>query len=157
MVGYGYRAPTRKSVTGTVSLLSRCSHFSHEHFQSSAHHLLLHRPQHMNHLSPTRVRRRPSSRRNRAGSHLPAPLSQESHDAALHAIRSFLKGRTSYDAFPISFRLIVLDTELNVKKALQCLLSNGGTSKSHSTRDIIKSDTPISPFALRCRFRSTLE
>jgi CBS domain-containing protein len=46
----------------------------------------------------------------------------------LHAIRNFLKGRTTYDAFPVSFRLIVLDTELNVKKALQCLLLNGVVS-----------------------------
>lgn len=74
--------------------------------------------------SPKAVRRRVSTRR-RAGSHLPAYPSQESHDAALHAIRFFLKAHTAYDAFPVSFRLIVLDTKLNVKKALQCLLLNG--------------------------------
>lgn len=77
-------------------------------------------------LSPQaspKARRKPSTRRP---SHLPPVQTQESHDAALHAIRSFLKGHTSYDAFPISFRLIVLDTKLNVKKALQCLLLNGG-------------------------------
>ncbi|KAI0318965.1 hypothetical protein OF83DRAFT_1112762 [Amylostereum chailletii] len=77
-------------------------------------------------LSPsTKVRRRPSTRRPRAGSHLPPVQTQESHDAALQAIRAFLKGRTSYDAFPVSFRLIVLDSQLEVKKALQCLLLNG--------------------------------
>lgn len=54
--------------------------------------------------------------------------SQEAHDAALHAIRNVLKGRTCYDAFPVSYRLIVLDTKLNVKKALQCLLLNGVVS-----------------------------
>ena len=78
-------------------------------------------------LSPTsspRVRRRGSTRRPRAGSHLP-PFTQESHDAALYAIRTYLKGRTSYDTFPVSFRLIVLDSKLEVKKALQCLLLNG--------------------------------
>jgi hypothetical protein len=78
-------------------------------------------------LSPNRsptVKRKNSNRR-RAPSHLP-PNSQETHDTALHAIRNFLKGRNSYDAFPVSFRLIVLDTKLNVKKALQCLLLNGG-------------------------------
>lgn len=78
-------------------------------------------------LSPNRsptVKRKSSSRRNRAGSHAPPPT-QEQHDAALHAIRSFLKAHNSYDAFPVSFRLIVLDTKLNVKKALQCLLLNG--------------------------------
>lgn len=75
--------------------------------------------------SPKTVRRRGSQGRRRAGSHLPPYHSQETHDAALHAIRSFLKSHTSYDAFPVSFRLIVLDTKLNVKKALQCLLLNG--------------------------------
>jgi hypothetical protein len=77
----------------------------------------------MSTLSSPKTRRKPSTRR-RAGSHPPYP-SQESHDTALAAIRSFLKGHTSYDAFPVSFRLIVLDTKLNVKKALQCLLLNG--------------------------------
>ena len=78
-------------------------------------------------LSPNRsptVKRKSSSRRTRAGSHLPPPT-QEAHDAALHAIRNYLKGHNAYDAFPVSFRLIVLDTKLNVKKALQCLLLNG--------------------------------
>ena len=79
-------------------------------------------------LSPRTPKRRPSTRRARAPSHLPPILSQESHDAALYAIRIFLKGRTCYDAFPVSFRLIVLDTKLNVKKALQCLLLNGAPS-----------------------------
>lgn len=81
----------------------------------------------MSALSSPKARRKPSTRR-RAGSHAPPypPYpSQESHDTALAAIRSFLKGHTSYDAFPVSFRLIVLDTKLNVKKALQCLLLNG--------------------------------
>lgn len=77
--------------------------------------------------SPKTPKRRGSTRR-RAPSHLPPVQSQETHDAALHAIRNLLKGRTSYDAFPVSFRLIVLDTKLNVKKALQCLLLNGVVS-----------------------------
>jgi len=77
--------------------------------------------------SPRTPKRRPSTRR-RAASHLPPVQSQESHDAALYAIRNVLKGRTCYDAFPVSFRLIVLDTKLNVKKALQCLLLNGVVS-----------------------------
>ncbi|KAF8642359.1 hypothetical protein AX16_009628 [Volvariella volvacea WC 439] len=77
--------------------------------------------------SPKASRPKGSTRR-RAVSHLPPYHSQESHDAALNAIRSFLKATTSYDAFPVSFRLIVLDTKLNVKKALQCLLLNGVVS-----------------------------
>lgn len=73
------------------------------------------------HTSPRTPRRKPSTRR-RAISHLQP---HDSHNAALHAIRAFLKVHTAYDAFPVSFRLIVLDTKLNVKKALQCLLLNG--------------------------------
>ena len=76
-------------------------------------------------LSPTqspKVKRKGSVRRPRAQSHLP-PL--EAHDAALYSIRNYLKGRTSYDTFPVSFRLIILDSNLEVKKALQCLLLNG--------------------------------
>ena len=71
------------------------------------------------------MRRKGSQRRNRAGSHLPPQQTPETHDAALQAIRVFLKGRSSYDVFPLSSRVIVLDTKLEVKKALGCLLSNG--------------------------------
>ena len=78
--------------------------------------------------SPRTPKRRPSTR-HRAPSHI------STHDAALCAIRSFLKGRTCYDAFPVSFRLIVLDTKLNVKKALQCLLLNGASPSVHPTPD----------------------
>lgn len=75
-----------------------------------------------------RNRRRGSTiapRRQRAHSALPQYQTQESHDAALNAIRAFLNGRSSYDVFPVSFRLIVLDTKLEVKKALGALLLNG--------------------------------
>ncbi|KAJ3523120.1 hypothetical protein NM688_g8778 [Phlebia brevispora] len=75
-----------------------------------------------------KVKRKISVRRPRAVSHLPPPLTPEAHDAALYAIRAYLKGRTSYDSFPVSFRLIVLDSKLEVRKALQCLLSNGVVS-----------------------------
>ncbi|KAF8843970.1 hypothetical protein BDN67DRAFT_944222 [Paxillus ammoniavirescens] len=78
--------------------------------------------------SPRTPKRKSSTRRGRSVSHLPPVQSQEAHDAALYAIRNVLKGRTCYDAFPVSFRLIVLDTKLNVKKALQCLLLNGVVS-----------------------------
>jgi hypothetical protein len=36
-----------------------------------------------------------------------------------------LKARTSYDVLPISYRLIVLDTALLVKKSLNILNQNG--------------------------------
>ncbi|KAJ7225459.1 hypothetical protein GGX14DRAFT_420608 [Mycena pura] len=69
-------------------------------------------------------RRKPS--RRRAGSHLPPH--HDNHEAALLAIRAMLRGRTGYDAFPVSFRLIVLDTKLSVTRALQCLLANNVVS-----------------------------
>jgi len=80
--------------------------------------------------APSPKFKRRGSTRGRRLSHLPPVQTQETHDTALHAIRNVLKKRTSYDAFPISFRLIVLDTKLNVKKALQCLLLNGMLSRS---------------------------
>lgn len=81
-------------------------------------------------LTPTspKVRRKTSTRRQRAPSYLSPHQTQESHDAALYSIRAFLRSRTSYDAFPVSFRLIVLDSQLEVRKALQCLLLNGVVS-----------------------------
>ena len=44
------------------------------------------------------------------------------------AIRDFLKVRTSYDVLPLSFRLIILNTDLLVKKSLNILLQNGKKS-----------------------------
>jgi len=75
--------------------------------------------------SPRVLRRATTTARRRAGSHLPPVQDQESHDSALNVLRNYLKGRTCYDVFPVSFRLIVLDTKLEVKKALQCFLLNG--------------------------------
>lgn len=43
----------------------------------------------------------------------------------LRTIRAFLKVRTSYDVLPLSFRLIVFDTSLLVKKSLNILIQNG--------------------------------
>lgn len=43
---------------------------------------------------------------------------------AVESIRSFLKSKTSYDVLPVSYRLIVLDTSLLVKKSLNVLLQN---------------------------------
>jgi 5'-AMP-activated protein kinase regulatory gamma subunit len=81
--------------------------------------------------SPTALKANPNRRRGsvprrtRAASVLPHHQTPESHDAALNSIRAFLNGRSSYDVFPVSFRLIVLDTKLEVKKALGALLLNG--------------------------------
>lgn len=45
--------------------------------------------------------------------------------SGLKAIRDFLKIRTSYDVLPLSFRLVILNTDLLVKKSLNILLQNG--------------------------------
>ena len=44
---------------------------------------------------------------------------------AQQRIRDFLKVRTSYDVLPLSFRLIIFDTSLLVKKSLTILIQNG--------------------------------
>ena len=41
------------------------------------------------------------------------------------SIRDFLRVRTSYDVLPLSYRLIILNTDLLVKKSLTILLQNG--------------------------------
>lgn len=43
---------------------------------------------------------------------------------AVESIRTFLKSKTSYDVLPVSYRLVVLDTSLLVKKSLNVLLQN---------------------------------
>lgn len=50
------------------------------------------------------------------------------HEEALDQIRAFLRSQSSYDVFPVSFRLIVLDHHLVVKKALNAMLQNGVVS-----------------------------
>jgi 5'-AMP-activated protein kinase, regulatory gamma subunit len=44
---------------------------------------------------------------------------------AQRAIREFLKVRTTYDVMPLSFRLIVLDNHLLIKKSLNIMVQNG--------------------------------
>lgn len=43
----------------------------------------------------------------------------------LRAVRAFLKVRTSYDVLPLSYRLIIFDTSLLVKKSLNILTQCG--------------------------------
>ncbi|TVY15944.1 5'-AMP-activated protein kinase subunit gamma, partial [Lachnellula arida] len=64
---------------------------------------------------------------NRAMQDKDKPLSAVDKDqqSGLKAIRDFLKIRTSYDVLPLSFRLIILNTDLLVKKSLNILLQNG--------------------------------
>ncbi|KAI5798892.1 hypothetical protein EDC01DRAFT_649634 [Geopyxis carbonaria] len=75
---------------------------------------------------------RPSSylrpQRPRSISPPPAPplsIVDREQIEGLNAIREFLKKRTSYDVLPVSFRLIVLDTGLLVKRSLNILVQNG--------------------------------
>ena len=79
-------------------------------------------------LSPSqspKLWRKGSTRRGRAASYLPPSISpEEAHEMGVNNVRRYLKSRTAYDAFPVSFRLIVLDTRLEVKKALQVFLNN---------------------------------
>lgn len=55
----------------------------------------------------------------------PDDLIIEEQRKALEGIRRFLQSKTSYDVLPVSFRLVVLDTALLVKKSLTILMQNG--------------------------------
>ncbi|KAK0742271.1 hypothetical protein B0T21DRAFT_127124 [Apiosordaria backusii] len=52
------------------------------------------------------------------------PLDKEQMQG-LRGVREFLKVRTSYDVLPLSFRLVVLDNNLLIKKSLNILIQNG--------------------------------
>ncbi len=49
-------------------------------------------------------------------------------------MRDFLRVRTSYDVLPLSFRLIILDNDLLIKKSLNILIQNGMTMTKPSPR-----------------------
>ncbi|KAK0560940.1 AMP-activated serine/threonine-protein kinase regulatory subunit [Tilletia horrida] len=68
-----------------------------------------------------------SSRRRRSN--------RDRHLSSLEAIRDFLRERSSYDVLPVSFRVVVLDTKLVVKPALDVLWQAGIISAPlwHST------------------------
>ncbi|KAJ9106261.1 hypothetical protein QFC21_001406 [Naganishia friedmannii] len=61
-----------------------------------------------------------SSSRKVSGGH-----ARLTHEQALQSLRSFLHSQSSYDVFPVSFRLIVMDSALVVKKAVSSMLQNG--------------------------------
>lgn len=50
------------------------------------------------------------------------------HDAAFARIRAFLQGRSCYDVLPVSFRVVVLDTRLAVRAALDVMAQAGVVS-----------------------------
>ncbi|CAH6721068.1 5'-AMP-activated protein kinase subunit gamma [[Candida] jaroonii] len=53
----------------------------------------------------------------------PEQIDQD-QNLGIKAIRLFLQSKTSYDVLPVSYRLVVLDTNLLVKKSLNILLQN---------------------------------
>lgn len=70
------------------------------------------------------VRGKVDSAGSKAGVKAMHPLDKEQIEG-LRAIRAFLKVRTTYDVLPLSYRLIVLDTALLVKKSLNILIQCG--------------------------------
>ncbi|KAI1500533.1 hypothetical protein F5X99DRAFT_385689 [Biscogniauxia marginata] len=66
-----------------------------------------------------------------------SPIDEEQMQG-LNGLRDFLRVRTSYDVLPLSFRLIVLDNDLLIKKSLNILIQNGIVSAplwdSHHSR-----------------------
>lgn len=77
----------------------------------------------------------------------PVPPRALSHDEALEALRGFLKERSSYDVFPVSFRLIVLDTTLRVRKALEVMLlySELFWMRLHSAEELTRAGVVSAP------------
>ncbi|KAI0552645.1 hypothetical protein F4679DRAFT_534957 [Xylaria curta] len=53
-----------------------------------------------------------------------SPIDEEQMQG-LKGVREFLRVRTSYDVLPLSFRLIILDNDLLIKKSLNILIQNG--------------------------------
>ncbi|KAI2608882.1 CBS-domain-containing protein [Hypoxylon fragiforme] len=53
-----------------------------------------------------------------------SPIDEEQLQG-LKGLRNFLRVRTSYDVLPLSFRLIVLDNDLLIRKSLDILIQNG--------------------------------
>ncbi|SAM78395.1 related to SNF4-nuclear regulatory protein [Ustilago bromivora] len=76
------------------------------------------------HSSSSRMGPGSRARREREKSGRP----KDKHILALRSIRDFLRGRSSYDVLPVSFRLIVIDTKLVVKPALDVMWQAGVVS-----------------------------
>ncbi|EST06076.1 CBS domain protein [Kalmanozyma brasiliensis GHG001] len=76
------------------------------------------------HASSSRMGPGTRARRERERSGRP----KDKHILALRSIRDFLRGRSSYDVLPVSFRMIILDTKLVVKPALEVMWQAGVVS-----------------------------
>ncbi|KAH9909962.1 hypothetical protein F4778DRAFT_789310 [Xylariomycetidae sp. FL2044] len=90
-------------------------------------------------VQPSSYLLRPKSRSRT----IPAPATpmspiDEEQVQGLKGLRDFLRVRTSYDVLPLSFRLIVLDNNLLIKKSLNILVQNSIVSAplwdSHHSR-----------------------
>ncbi|RYP41535.1 hypothetical protein DL767_000962 [Monosporascus sp. MG133] len=90
----------------------------------------------------------------------PTPMSpiDEEQMQGLKGLRDFLRVRTSYDVLPLSFRLIVLDNDLLIKKSLDILVQNGIVSAplwdSHNSRfaGLLTSTDYINLIQYYCQF-----
>lgn len=81
----------------------------------------------------------------------------------LRGIREFLKVRTSYDVLPLSFRLIILDIDLLIKKSLNILIQNGivsaplWDSRNSTFAGLLTSTDFINVIQYYCQFPHQLE
>ncbi|KAF5023193.1 hypothetical protein F66182_4747 [Fusarium sp. NRRL 66182] len=111
-------------------------------------------------VAPSSYLRRRTSIRSAMAPAEPKPLSPLDRDQlqGLNAIRDFLKVRTSYDVLPLSFRLIVLDTDLLIKKAINILTQNSivsaplWNSKTSRFAGILTSTDFINLIQYYCQF-----
>ncbi|RYC79799.1 Nuclear protein SNF4 [Fusarium oxysporum f. sp. narcissi] len=111
-------------------------------------------------VPPSPYLRRRTSIRSPMAPTEPKPLSPLDRDQlqGLNAIRDFLKVRTSYDVLPFSFRLIVLDTDLLIKKAINILTQNSivsaplWNSKTSRFAGILTSTDFINVIQYYCQF-----
>ncbi|KAH7200609.1 hypothetical protein BKA60DRAFT_191103 [Fusarium oxysporum] len=111
-------------------------------------------------VAPSSYLRRRTSIRSPMAPTEPKPLNPLDRDQlqGLNAIRDFLIVRTSYDALPFSFRLIVLDTDLLIKKVINILTENSivsaplWNSKTSRFAGILTSTDFINLIQYYCQF-----
>ncbi|KAF4451469.1 Nuclear protein SNF4 [Fusarium austroafricanum] len=111
-------------------------------------------------VAPSSYLRRRTSIRSPMAPTEPKPLSPLDRDQlqGLNNIRDFLRVRTSYDVLPLSFRLIVLDTDLLIKKAINILTQNSivsaplWNSKTSRFAGILTSTDFINVIQYYCNF-----
>ncbi|KAK4104704.1 CBS-domain-containing protein [Parathielavia hyrcaniae] len=92
----------------------------------------------------------------------PSALDKEQMQG-LRGIREFLKVRTSYDVLPLSFRLVVLDNDLLIRKSLNILLQNGivsaplWDSRSSTFAGLLTSTDYINVIQYYCQFPDEID